>query len=118
MTDFVVMFPADNEQDWEARTEAERQHTFDVDYEFGQLLEARGAAVTGGAGLTHSSQARTLKRGPHANALVTDGPFTESAEQLSGFFVVTCDDYDALVECARVLTRVHPVVEIRPVAEF
>lgn len=27
-------------------------------------------------------------------------------------------DYDALVEAAQVLTRAHPVVEIRPVKEF
>jgi len=118
MTDYVVMFPADNEADWESRTEADRQATFDTDYEFGQLLEARGGAVTGGAGLTHSSSARTIKRGPNSNVLVTDGPFAESVEQLSGFFIVTCDDYDSLVEAARVLTRAHPVVEIRPVAQF
>jgi hypothetical protein len=118
MTDYVVMFPADNEADWESRTEADRQATFDTDYEFGQLLEARGGAVTGGAGLTHSSSARTIKRGPNSNVLVTDGPFAESVEQLSGFFIVTCDDYDSLVEAAQVLTRAHPVVEIRPVAQF
>jgi hypothetical protein len=118
MTDYVVMFPADNEADWEARTGADRQATFDTDYEFGQLLAARGGAVTGGAGLTHSSKARTIKRGPNSNVLVTEGPFAESVEQLSGFFLVTCDEYDALVEAACVLTRAHPVVEIRPVQEF
>ena len=118
MTEYVVMFPADNEAKRQAGTEADRQATFDIDFEFGQLLAARGGAVTGGAGLTDSSQARTIRRGPNANALVTDGPFTESVEQLSGFFIVTCDDYDALVEAAQILTRVHPVVEIRPVKEF
>ena len=118
MTDYVVMFPADNEAERLARTDADRQAVFDSDYEFGQLLAARGGAVTGGAGLTDSNQARTIRRGPHANALVTDGPFTESVEQLSGFFIVTCDDYDVLVEAAQVLVRAHPVVEIRPVKEF
>jgi hypothetical protein len=112
------MFPADNEADREAATEADRQATFDTDYEFGQRLAARGGAVTGGAGLTVSSKARTIKRGPNSHALVTEGPFTESVEQLSGFFIVTCDDYDALVEAAGVLVRAHPVVEIRPVKEF
>lgn len=118
MTDYVVMFPADHEAEWEARTDADRQATFDTDYEFGQLLAARGGAVTGGAGLTHSREARTIKRGPNSNVLVTEGPFAESVEQLSGFFIVTCDEYDALIEAARVLTRAHPVVEIRPVKEF
>ena len=117
MPEYVVMFPADNEAEQETRTDAERQATFDTDFEFGQLLAARGGAVTGGAGLTHSSKARTIKRGAE-RPLVTEGPFAESVEQLSGFFIVTCDDYDALVEAARGLTRAHPVVEIRPVQEF
>jgi hypothetical protein len=118
MTNYVVMFPADSERVWEEGTEADRQATFDTDFEFGQLLEARGGAVTGGAGLTHSSKARTIRRGPDAGPLVTEGPYAESVEQLSGFFVVRCDDYDALVDAAQVLVRAHAVVEIRPVEEF
>lgn len=118
MPDYVVMFPADNETEWEAGTESDHQATFDTDREFCQLLAARGGVVTGGAGLTHSSKARTLRRGPGSNALVTEGPYAESVEQLSGFFLVTCDEYDALVDAAQVLTRAHPVVEIRPVEEF
>jgi hypothetical protein len=118
MTDYVVMFPADPEAEWRTRTAAEQQTTFDIDFEFGQLLAKRGGAVTGGAGLEDSSRSRTIKRGPNSNVLVTDGPFAESVEQLSGFFIVSCDDYDALVEAAKVLVRAHPVVEIRPVKEF
>ena len=117
MAEYVVMFPADNEAEWEAGNEVDHQATFDTDFEFVQLLKERGGAVTGGAGLAHSSKARTIKRGPESNAMVTEGPFAESVEQLSGFFIVTCDDYDALVEAAQVLTRAHPIVEIRPVEE-
>jgi hypothetical protein len=112
------MFPADNETEWETGTEADRQATFDTDFEFGQLLAARGGAVTGGAGLTHSKHARTIKRGDGSRPLVTEGPYADTVEQLSGFFIVTCDDYETLVEAAEVLVRAHPVVEIRPVAEF
>ena len=118
MSDYVVMFPADNEAEWEAGTEADHQATFDTDHEFAQLLNARGGAVTGGAGLAHSSKARTIKRGPTSNALITEGPFAETVEKMSGFFIVSCDDYDGLVEAARVLTRAHPIVEIRPVEEY
>jgi hypothetical protein len=60
VTDYVVMFPADNEAEWEAGTEADHQATFDTDHEFAQLLRAPGGAVTGGAGLAHSSEARTI----------------------------------------------------------
>jgi len=115
VTDYVVMFPADNEAEWEAGTEADHQATFDTDHEFAQLLKARGGAVTGGAGLAHSSRARTIKRGPKSNALITEGPFAETVEQMSGFFIVTCDDYDGLAAAAQILTQAHPVVEIRPV---
>jgi hypothetical protein len=115
---YVVMFPADDEAEMDARSEAERQAVFDTDYEFGQLLAARGGEVVGGAGLTRSKHARTIRRGPESTALVTEGPFAATAGQLSGFFIVTCDDYDALVEAAEVLVRAHPVVEIRPVAQF
>ena len=118
MPEYVVMFPADSEAEWEAGTEADHQATFDTDHEFVQLLAARGGAVTGGAGLAPSSEARTIKRGPKSRALITEGPFAESVEQLSGFFVVTCDEYDTLLEAAAVLIRAHPVVEIRPVEEF
>ena len=117
MADYVVMFPADNEAAWEAGTEADHQATFDTDHEFAQLLQARGGAVIGGAGLAHSRTARTIKRGSDSNAMITEGPFAETVEQISGFFIVTCDDYDALVEAAQVLVRAHPVVEIRPVEE-
>lgn len=118
MTDYVILFPADNEAEWEAGSEADHQATFDTDAEFARLLKDCGGVITGGAGLTHSREKRTIRRGPDATALVTDGPFAESVEQISGFFVVSCDDYDNLVEAAQVLSRAHPVVEIRPVEEF
>ena len=118
MTEYVVLFPADNEAEWEAGSDADHQATFDTDHEFIELLESCGGAVIGGAGLTHSSRARTIRRGPKSNVLVTEGPFAETVEQMSGFYIVTCDDHDALTAAAQVLTRVHPVVEIRPVEEF
>lgn len=115
MAEYVIFFPADDEAAWEAGSEADHQAVFDTDAEFAQLLKTRGGAVTGGAGLAPSRQARTLARTPDTSVLVTDGPFAESVEQISGFFTVRCDDYDVLVQAAEVLTRAHPVVEIRPV---
>jgi hypothetical protein len=115
MSEYVVLFPADDEAEWLAGDDADHQATFDVDRTFAEALKARGGAVIGGAGLDDSARARTLRRGPGSDVLVTDGPFAETVEQLSGFYIVACDDYDALVDAARVLTRAHPVVEIRPV---
>jgi hypothetical protein len=113
MASYVVMFPADNEQEWESGTEAEHQAVYDADMEFGRLLEQRGGVITGGRELASSRRARVVRRGPNGTALVTDGPYAESAEQLSGFYLVTCEDEDGLVEAAKALVRAHPAVEIR-----
>jgi hypothetical protein len=55
-------------------------------------------------------------RGP-GKGVVIDGPFTESKEQLLGFYVVDCTDRDAAIAAARDLRRVNPTAmyEIRPV---
>lgn len=117
MPQYVVMFPADNESEWTAGTPADHQETFDTDAEFVQRLTARGGSVIGGAALSDSRLAKTIRRQPASGPLVTDGPFTETVEQLSGFYIVSCEEYDALVEAAEILLRAHPVVEIRPVEE-
>jgi hypothetical protein len=55
-------------------------------------------------------------RGP-GKGFVTDGPFTESKEQLLGFYVIDCADRDAAIAAARDLRQVNPsaMYEIRPV---
>ena len=55
-------------------------------------------------------------RGPGAGT-VTDGPFTESKEQLLGFYVIDCADRDAAIATARDLRQANPsaMYEIRPV---
>lgn len=114
MTDYVVLFPGDSEAAWEAGTEADHQAVYDADEEFGRLLAQRGGRITGGAELASVRRTRVVRRGPHGDALVTDGPYAESTEQLSGFYLVSADDEDGLVEAAQVLVRAHPAVEIRP----
>ena len=58
-------------------------------------------------------------RGKGAGA-VTDGPFTESKEQLLGFYVIDCADRDAAIAAARDLRRANPsaMYEIRPVTLY
>ena len=52
--------------------------------------------------------------------VVTDGPFTETKEQLLGFYVIDCADRDAAVAAARDLRQVNPsaMYEIRPVTLY
>src|SRR5260370_41582532 len=58
-------------------------------------------------------------RGPGKGA-VTDGPFTESKEQLLGFYVVDCPDRDAAIAAARDPRQANPTAmyEIRPVTPY
>jgi hypothetical protein len=115
MTEYMILFPADREDEWDGKTDEERQAVYENDSEFGRLLEQRGGRMTGGAELATHKRARAIRRGPNGTALVTDGPYAESAEQLSGFYVVSIDDEEALVDAAQVLVRAHRAVEIRPI---
>jgi len=58
-------------------------------------------------------------RGP-GKGMVTDGPFTETKEQLLGFYVVDCADRDAAIAAARELRHANPsaMYEIRPVSLY
>ena len=53
-------------------------------------------------------------------ALVIDGPFAETKEQLLGFYVVDCTGLDDALEIARELGVANPggAYEIRPLAVF
>jgi hypothetical protein len=55
-------------------------------------------------------------RGP-GKGVVTDGPFTETKEQLLGFYVIDCADRKGAIAAARDLRQANPsaVYEIRPV---
>jgi hypothetical protein len=55
-------------------------------------------------------------RGP-GKGVVTDGPFTESKEQLLGFYIIDCADREAAIAAARDLRQANPsaMYEIRPI---
>lgn len=70
------------------------------------------------AGLAPASSATTVRvRG--GQAIVTDGPFAETKEQLGGFSLAIYDrEEDALAMAARVPTAVAGCVEVRPVVDL
>ena len=111
MTDYVVLLPG-NESAWAALTDEERAATFARHEEFAAALEARGHQVTGGAELTPSSTARSIRLGGDGVA-VTDGPYAEAVEQVSGFYLVQSDDLDDLVEVSKILVDAQGGIEIR-----
>lgn len=71
------------------------------------------------ARLMPTTAATTLRK-DREPALVLDGPFAETKEQLLGFFVVECTGLEQALETARELGKANPggSYEIRPLAVF
>jgi len=71
------------------------------------------------ARLMPTTTATTVRKGKEA--VVLDGPFAETKEQLLGFYVIECPSLDDAVETARELGRAsgsNGAFEIRPVMLF
>ena len=115
MTSYVVLLPGD-EAAWENSSDEDKQEMYGHHREFARLLAERGHKQTGGAELTHSRETRVLRTDADGTQTVTQGPYAESAEQLSGFYVIESDDLDDLIECCKVLGRGEGVIEIRATA--
>jgi len=83
----------------------------------GKLAEAGRLGPV--ARLLPTTAATTLRKDSEP-AVVIDGPFAETKEQLLGFYVVECDDLDGALEVARDLGRANPggSYEIRPIGTF
>ncbi len=76
-------------------------------------MSSRGVRLFGSE-LAPTESARTV-RGRDPGAIVTDGPFAETKEQIAGFDVLECADLDEAIEVA----ARHPmaragIVEVRP----
>jgi hypothetical protein len=112
MTQYVVLLPGD-EAAWEQTAAPDKERMYAIHREFAQALEARGHKVTGGTELSHSREAKVLRTDPEGNHTVTDGPYAETVEQLTGFYVVESDDLDDLIEVCKILGRGEGAIEIR-----
>jgi hypothetical protein len=86
------------------------------------VAEARSKGVLLAVeGLKPTAMATTV-RAQDGKALVLDGPFAETKEQLAGFYILECRDLDEAVEWAkRIPTSCKGEsgsIEIRPVADL
>jgi hypothetical protein len=111
MTTYAVLLPG-NEDTWATASEEHRAAMYAKHGEFARLLAERGHKVTGGAELTHSRDAKVV-RAEGSGTAVTDGPYAETVEQLTGFYVVETDDLDDLLEVCGVLAGAEGAVEVR-----
>lgn len=71
------------------------------------------------ARLLPTTAATTLRK-DREPALVVDGPFAETKEQLLGFYIIDCKDLEEALAFAKELAAANPggAYEIRPVGVF
>jgi hypothetical protein len=106
-TTYAVLLPGD-EKVWADASTEERARVYGLHGEFTRLLEMRGHKLVGGAELSHSSQAKVL-RGTLDQVTVTDGPYAETVEQLTGFYLVQTDDLEDLLNLCGLLSEGDPI---------
>jgi hypothetical protein len=111
MTEYAILIPG-NEAAWASASPEAQAAMYDRHTEFARLLAERGHKVTGGAELSPSATAKIV-RAPGGTVAVTDGPYAETAEQLTGFYTVESDNLDDLLEIVGFLAGAEDALEVR-----
>ena len=111
MTEYAILLTGDEDR-WANATAEERAATFARHDRFTVALGERGHTVTGGAELEHSRGAKVV-RGTSGAVSVTDGPYAEAAEQLGGFYLVSSDNLDDLLDVCGILADGDGAIEVR-----
>lgn len=106
-------------------------YTKDVDWtqpEFAQEMKdyaefGQGAAavIRGGNALYPTATATTVRvtGGKGGDVVTSDGPYTETKEALTGYYLLECADLDEAVKiAARIPAAWDGAVEVRPVIQF
>ena len=63
-------------------------------------MEARGARFFGG-GLQSAPHAKSLRKQPGGEVVITDGPYLETKEHIGGFWILDAADMDEAVAWGR-----------------
>jgi hypothetical protein len=90
--------------------------------EYGEFSETAKDVIRGGAALYQTSTATTVRvKGGKGGELVTsDGPYAETKEALTGFYLIEASDLDEAVKVAAQIPAAWDdgAIEVRPVIEF
>lgn len=107
----------DDENQWMNMSEAEMGEVFAAYGAYSEALAQAGAFISGEPlEPTHIGQRLSTKDG---NLIVQDGPFTDTKEQLGGYYLIEAPDLDAALDwAAKCPGASHGVVEVRPVWEM
>ncbi len=86
------------------------------------MQEAAKKGVLRGAEPLHPTSTATTVRLQDGQALLTDGPFAETKEQLAGYYILECQILDVALEWAKKIPTAckggEGCVEIRPIIDI
>jgi len=86
--------------------------------EYGAFGEAATAVIRGGEALYPTATATTVRvqGGKGGDPLITDGPYADTKEALTGFYLLECADLDEAVSWAQQIPGAwQGAVEVRPI---
>jgi hypothetical protein len=109
---FLVLLPAP-EAEWAALPPSEHEIGMENHRRFHESLAARGHLIVTSGPLEPSDRAVSMRNTGRGSAVVTDGPFTESVEQVVGFYLIESGDEADLVEVVRTFAEGGDHVEMR-----
>jgi hypothetical protein len=113
MTTYFLSIPADEDL-WDRKSEAEKNLVYAAHERFHEALAAGGHRILCTNPLTSWRDAKVVRAGADGTPVVTDGPYAEVAEQLTGYYVIETDDEPGLLDACGRLAFDERVVEVRP----
>lgn len=118
MPQYAALIYEQGDPDWSTLDTPEKQQVMG---EYGAFGATAAAIMRGGAALFPTTSATTVQvqGGKGGKVVTSDGPFAESKEVLTGFYLLECADLDEAVGwAAKIPAAWTGKVEVRPVLEF
>jgi len=114
-TRHLVLLPAP-EALWATLPPEDHEHGMRSHEQFHRDLAAGGHTIVATSPLKPSAEALSMRPDNAGGAVVTDGPFTESVEQVVGFYLVDSPDRDDLVRICTEFSSRGELIEFRDLA--
>jgi hypothetical protein len=111
MSEYTVLIIGDADRWWTSMTMEQRAEGYAHYARFNQALAEGGHKIVGGAELTRTSEARSIRKG---GGVVSDGPYAEAVEAVGGYYQIETDDLDGLMECCQIIAATGDGIEVRP----
>jgi len=112
---YMLIFARDESKMYEG-TEEERKAAMEAWTEFDRQAVEAGALIACEP-LERPATATTLRR-ESGRAVVTDGPFAETKEQVGGFALLECRDSDEAMEWGQRVPAFEGAIEVRKVIDL